>query len=213
MSEKLFSLSIKTTTVLLIFCIIFSSVSCGTANDTETVGLTEMTAADEEVAAEATAAETTTEDYLAKFNEVDVSGRTFRIIAQDTEERNNFYHEDTAGDIINDSINDRDNKVREVLGIEFDFIGYEDREKLATTAQKTILAGDDAYDMIITSLSAGINKLASAGVLFDLRQIPSLTLDSELWNPSMYVNMELNGKQLVTTGNVSAQYLVTPIVV
>ena len=78
--------------------------------------------------------------------------------------------------------------------------------------KKTILAGDDAYDMIITSLSAGINKLASAGVLSDLRQIPYITLDSELWNPSMYKNMELNGKQLITTGNVSAQYLVTPIV-
>ncbi|MGI6742567.1 MAG: hypothetical protein ACOX4O_02785 [Eubacteriales bacterium] len=213
MSGKISAFMFRLTAVLLLLCIIFASVSCGAENDAENAGSAESAISVEAAAAETTAAETTTEDYLAKFDDVDISGRTFRIIAQDTRTRYNFYHEDTAADIINDSINDRDNKVREKLGVEFEFIAYEDRGILATVAQKTILAGDDAYDMIITSLSAGINSLASAGVLFDLRQIPALTLDSELWNPSMYKNMELNGKQLVTTGNVSAQYLVTPIVV
>ena len=150
MSEKLISSLVKATAVLLLSCIIFATVSCAD-NEAEMSIAEENAAADEEITADITTAETTTEDYLAKFNEVDVSGRTFRIIAQDTEERNNFYHEDTAGDIINDSINDRDNKVREELGIEFEFIAYEDR-KACDNRAKTILAGDDAYDMIITSL-------------------------------------------------------------
>lgn len=154
MSEKLISSLVKATAVLLLSCIIFATVSCAD-NEAEMSIAEENAAADEEITADITTAETTTEDYLAKFNEVDVFGRTFRIIAQDTEERNNFYHEDTAGDIINDSINDRDNKVREELGIELEFIAYEDRDKLATTAQKTILAGDDAYDMVILPLFPG----------------------------------------------------------
>lgn len=136
MSGKLSAFVFRLTAVLLLSCIVFSSLSCSAAIDAETAGSAESAESTEDGAVETTAAETTTDDYLAMFDDIDISGRTFRVIAQDTEERNNFYHEDTAGDIINDSINDRDNKVREELGIEFDFIGYEDRDKLASTAQK-----------------------------------------------------------------------------
>jgi hypothetical protein len=72
---------IRLTTVLLLSCIIFSSLSCGAANDAETAGSAESAASVEDAAVNTTAEETTTEDYLSKFNDADYAGRTFRIIA------------------------------------------------------------------------------------------------------------------------------------
>ena len=119
------------------------------------------TAAPESAAAQ-TEQETTT-DYLSTLPEADMGGRTFTIVAQHTAERFNFSYEEKTGDVINDSILERDNKVEELLNVKFSRIGYEDRGKLKTDVQKTILAGENAYDMIITSMSDGINTLGPAG--------------------------------------------------
>lgn len=78
--------------------------------------------------------------------------------------------------------------------------------------QRAVNAGDETYDMIITALSQGINTLTTGEMLFDLREIPHLTLDSIYWNKSMYENMHFFGKQYFTTGPISAQLYQTPIV-
>ena len=154
----------------------------------------------------------TTADPLAKYDGIDYGGYKFRVVAQNTPTRYNMYFEEKQGDDINDSIFDRDLAVTEKLNVSFEAISYEDRGSLKTDVQKTILAGDDAYDMIITSLSDGINSLTTAGALFDLREMPQLSLDGPLWNASMYKNMSVSGRQFFTTGYITPQLLLTPIV-
>ena len=168
------------------------------------------TAAPESAAAQ-TEQETTT-DYLSTLPEADMGGRTFTIVAQHTAERFNFSYEEKTGDVINDSILERDNKVEELLNVKFSRIGYEDRGKLKTDVQKTILAGENAYDMIITSMSDGINTLGPAGTLYDLNDLPHVDLTAEWWNRSIHDDMQLLGHQLFTTGAISPCYYLTPIV-
>lgn len=181
--------------------------SCGeAASGTETAAATETEASTETAAAE------TTTDYLASLPDDDQEGRSFTIVAQHTSERFNFPTEEATGDVINDSILERDNSVEERLNIVLNRIGYEDRGKLKTDVQKTILAGDSAYDLIITSMSDGINSLAPAGTLYDLGELPYVQLTSDWWNASIHDDMQVLGHQFFTTGSISPCYYLTPIV-
>ena len=142
----------------------------------------------------------------------DFGGEVFHIVGQNTTSRQNFYYEELEGDLVNDALHDRDRAVEERLNIKLEFTSHDNRAEAANLVRRAITAGDETYDMVITALSDGINTLTTAEMLYDLREIPYLTLDSVYWNKSMYNNMHFFGKQYFTTGAISAQLYVTPIV-
>jgi len=155
--------------------------------------------------------ETETASYLDTLPIEDLSGYTFSIIAQSTNERQNFYTEEKDGEVINDAIHTRDLMTAERLNIAFDFIGLADRNEVATQVINTVLADDPAYQMAITAMSQGINTMVSAGVLYDLNEIPYLTIADGLWDASIHENMSFLGKQYFTTGVISAQFSQSPV--
>ncbi|MBQ7982030.1 MAG: hypothetical protein IJ302_00550 [Clostridia bacterium] len=142
----------------------------------------------------------------------DFGGEVFHIVGQNTTSRQNFYFEELEGDLVNDALHDRDRAVEERLNITLEFTSHEDRLEAANIVQRAVNAGEETYDMVITALSQGINTLTTSEMLYDLREIPYLTLDSVYWNKSMYNNMHFFGKQYFTTSPISAQLYVTPIV-
>ena len=159
--------------------------------------------------------ETTTEgevtSYIDTLPKTDYSGQTFTIIGQSYSGRQNFYLEELAGDVRNDALYSRDAAVTERLGITLEYIGMEDRGKVASTVQQSVLAGDESYNLVINSLSGGMNTLTSGGLLLDLKTIPYLSLDSTLWNKSMLENMSFDGRLYFTTGPISLSYYTMPI--
>ena len=130
-----------------------------------------------------TASDTTS--YLDTLPKENLSGYTFRVIGQSTNERQNFYTDEKDGDVINDAIHKMDVKVSERRGVTFEFIALDDRNEVASRVQKTVLADDPAYEMAITAMSQGINTMISAGVLLDLGDLPYVTLDGGLWDRSI----------------------------
>lgn len=188
---------------LLLGCMLLSS--CGQTPPDGGDGI-------ETTTADTAAAETVTTDYLETLPETDFEGRTFTILAQHTPERFNFAQEEKTGDVINDSIIERDTAVEELLNITYARLPYTDRGKLKTDASKTILAGDEAYNLIITSMSDGINTLAPQGVLYDLKELPYVQLESSWWNKSIYDGMQIEGRLFFTTGAISPCFFLTPIV-
>ena len=163
----------------------------------------------------ANASESTTEasskSYLDTLPITDLSDYTFRVIGQSTSERQNFYTEEKDGDVINDAIHKRDSLLCERLGLTLEFIALSDRNEVATNVKNTVLADDPAYDMAITAMSAGINTMITAGVLYDLGELPYLSLDGELWDKSIHDNMTFDQKQYFTTGVISSQFIQSPV--
>ena len=159
--------------------------------------------------------ETTTEvettSYIDTLPKVDYTGQTFTVIGQSYASRQNFYIEELEGEVRNDALHDRDAAVTERLGINIEYIGIQERGEVTSTVQQAILAGDESYNLVMNSLSAGMNTLASGGLLLDLKTLPYLSLDSELWNKSMPENMSFNNKLFFTTGPMSLAYYHTPI--
>ena len=142
----------------------------------------------------------------------DFGGEVFHIVGQNTTSRQNFYYEELEGDLVNDALHDRDRAVEERLNIKLEFTSHDNRAEAANLVRRAVTAGEETYDMVITALSDGINTLTTAEMLYDLREMPYLTLDSVYWNKSMYNNMHFFGKQYFTTGPISAQLYQTPIV-
>ena len=194
----------RTVTALLAMAMLASLASCGgdaPASDT--------TAAD--VSADTTTAAPETA-YIDTLEKRDMGGAEFVIYGQHYSGRQNFYMEEKDGEVCNDAMFARDSAVEERLNVDLVYIGEQDRAKVKSTAQASILAGDEEYNVIMTSLSDGMNTLTTAGVHYDLRKIPHLTLDSEYWNKSMYDRMEIGGAQYFTTGGVAYVFYQTPIV-
>jgi len=171
----------------------------------------ETTAPSAEVT-EPEAAETEAEtSYVETLEQRDLEGYTYRMVAQHMSGRPNFADSDEmTGEVLQDAIIQRKMLTMERLNIEIEEIAYEDRGRLRDEVTKTIRAGDDAYDIVLTALSDGINTMTQQGCFLDLTTVPHLTLDSSLWNASMAANMRIDGKQFFTTGVTSISYLYTP---
>lgn len=149
--------------------------------------------------------------YIDTLEERDLEGYTYRMVAQHSDSRQNFaLTEEMSGEVLQDSILQRKQATMERLNIDIEEIAYEDRGMLKNDVAKTIRAGDDAYDIILTAMSDGINTLTMQNCLLDLSTIPYLTLDSERWNASMAEHMRIDGKQYFTTGVTAVSYLTTP---
>ncbi len=193
----------KLWTLLLLAALVLAS--CG---GTETVGKDTANPADTAQTVAETAPET---EYLDTLPDTDLGGYDFRIVAQSTSERQNFYQEEKDGEPINDAIFNRDLQTSERLNISITTTALADRSEAASAVIKTVTAGDPAYEMVITAMSQGINTMVSGGVLVDLQMLPHLTLTSELWAKSIHDNMLLGGKQYFTTGVLSPQYCQSPM--
>ena len=158
--------------------------------------------------------EAVTTTYLDTLTPLDVSGVSFRTVAQNTESRQNFYMEEKGGDLLNEALYDRNMAVEERLGIKFVDTGFADRGECTRVVQNSVTAQSDDFDIVINSLSDGMNTLSNGGYLTNLRRVPYLTLDGStgLWNSAMYNNFDFGGRQYITTGPITLVYLKTPIV-
>ena len=74
-------------------------------------------------------------------------------------------------------------------------------------------AQEAVYDIIINSMADGLNTLAPGGCLRDLMTMPVLTLDSDWWSRSCHNNLEILGKQYITSGPISLDYYYAPCVI
>lgn len=189
---------------LLMCALLVTCTSCGSSPADET---------DTDLRTETAAAETAPEtDYLDVLEVKDMAGRTFAVFGQSYAGRQNFYLEEKDGDAMNDALRSRDLAVEERLNIVLAYEGLQDRAQVKNNIKSLIMAGDETYQLVVTSLSDGINTLSTSELLYNMRDLPYLQLDKEYWNKSMYDNMTFYGKQYFSTGAISLQYYLTPIV-
>ena len=204
-------MKLQTRTTLFLLTALLTASSFLSCSDNGSTSAVDTTSSVDDAQTTAPVEEVTADLYEG-LEAKDLGGDIFHVVGQNTTSRQNFWFEDLEGNIVNDAIHERDRVVEERLNIKLEFTSHEDRQEAASMLQRAVNAGDETCAMIITSLSQGINTLTTGEMLFDLREIPHLTLDSIYWNKSMYENMHFFGKQYFTTGPISAQLYQTPIV-
>lgn len=153
-------------------------------------------------------------DYLDTLPKEDYNGYEFRIIAQSYDQRPNLpLAEEENGEVLNDAIIRRNRLVEERLGIKIVNYPDDDRSKVTEKVKNTVLADDNAYDLVINSVNIGINTLMSEGCLYDLSALKYLDFSKEWWCASVNEDFTVNGHLYFTTGPLSPFFYYMPAAV
>ena len=115
-------------------------------------------------------------------------GYTFRVLARATTDQwENFdlVAEDTNGDIINDAVFNRNEKVQELLNVNLTQIPVNGYDVLGP-ANRSIMSGSDEYDIIMPSITDCAN-IAQKGYLIPLQDLPYMDL-SKPWYDQRCIN-------------------------
>ncbi len=156
--------------------------------------------------------ETTAEiDYLETLPKEDYGGYEFRIIAQSYDQRPNLpLYEEENGEILNDAIIKRNRKTEETLGVTIVNYPYENRDEVKDKVKSTVMADEDAYDLVITSVNFGLSSLTLDGCLYDLSALPYLDLSNGWWCRSLVEDFAVGGHLYFTSGSLSPFFYYMP---
>ena len=133
----------------------------------------------------------------------DYGGYEFRVLMRCTPVwTKEMFVDEATGDVVDDAVYNRNQAVSERFGVSFKLI-ESSHPNFETDGIKTILAGDDAYDLIAAHGHAAFTY-ARQGLLLDWKtQLPYVDLDKPWWDQNARDSFEINNKLFVMTGDLS----------
>ena len=138
--------------------------------------------------------------------ERDFDGYEFRVLTKGVDnvhwKSKDIYTEEQNGEALNDAVFERNSKV----GEKYNFIISEKITNngtwnLYSDVRKTVLAGEDVYDMAAIGLATDIRNLAADGMLLDLHTIPYLDLTKPWYDQNANAQMSIANKLYATVGD------------
>ena len=183
--------------------IVFSAASCGEKANTDN---TTTTAANGEATTTATAATTLDPAHTPlELPVVDLGGFEFNVASQTaTDTYRQFDSEEETGEPMNDALYKRNSTIedRYNVSIKQTLIG-----DITANVSKAILAGDDAYTIVVGSLNNGgnsIHSLANSHLLLDYNDVPYLqeSIEKAWWDQNLRENLAINNKLYYNTGDI-----------
>ena len=143
-------------------------------------------------------------DYTSHLPEADFEGYQFRFLARKTEGPL-VCPDGQTSEVINDAIFKRNQEVASRYNVSFS-VTESSNSNYDTDALNTILAGDDAYDLILPHVRASF-KYALSGALMNWHDIASIDLSKPWWVKDLQNSCTVNGKLYVMDGDLSIQSL------
>ncbi|MBQ8510897.1 MAG: extracellular solute-binding protein [Clostridia bacterium] len=184
----------RTITLLLAAAMLTTAAACGSENNS-TNG---TTTADTTTTTEPVETEPT--EKLELPEGLDYEGYTFTIMTRPSTRANEIMAEDETGETLNDAVHKRNGIVEELLNIQFEYVlSSSDYE---TDALNTILADDDAYDIVFPAARAAF-VYAQNDVCVNWFDVPNLDLTKSWWIQDIVENFAINGKLYTMTGDLS----------
>ncbi|MCI8387226.1 MAG: hypothetical protein HFE63_02015 [Clostridiales bacterium] len=174
--------------ILLLSAILISSMSCGnTKQPDDTVGGASDKVDDTEPV------ETEVSDDLPA--DLKFSGRELRILSTNNTNQANLLVDEATGDVCNDAIYKRNEKIKERFDITMTEISadwYEARD----TARTAIMANEDVYD-IISVIDREALTFASEGMIYPAEDVENIDLTKPYWNQLLNENMTIGGRKIL----------------
>ncbi|MCL1793020.1 MAG: hypothetical protein FWG34_04035 [Oscillospiraceae bacterium] len=145
--------------------------------------------------------ESQVQDNLPERN---FDGYDFVMYMRDDEHYNaDMYAESEIGEAINDAVYKRNKKTEERFNINIVPMYYDKDEWDAASAQKTILAGEDSFD-IVAAHGAGAFIMAQKNYAVDwFENMPHVNFDAPWWAADTIKNLSAFGKLYCITGDIS----------
>ncbi len=137
--------------------------------------------------------EPTPYEYLEK---ADFNGYEFRIIGPSSQTRYlpvTVVPEELTGEIIYDNAFERNKAVEEAFNVVITYVDGKDTSTAATMTTSSVLAGDDAIDVAINSLSQ-MGTMASQGMFLDVNALDNIHTDMPWYNQKVNANLNINNR-------------------
>ena len=200
---------LRTITGLIIFAMILGIFSCSTTdsqNNNDSAVEDNNLVADEQQEPE-------TEELQSPIpQDVKFGGEEIRILncTYFSEELAFINVEEENGDIVNDSLYRRNQRVQSDLDVNFKFIdiALQASGDFGRMVRNSVTSGSDDYDMLF-GVQYDAVQLSTAGVFANLRDVPYINLDNPWW-PSKNIQEELTiGKDTLyfLTGDISLNFV------
>jgi len=167
------------------------SVSCsGTSDENPPIKNSDKISAEEAVTDEIS-------EFESTIPKKDFNGATYKMLGRNDGDLAELHAvelvtESENGDVINDAVYARNSKISEYLNVTFE-AKHIARNETANAVQTTVLAGDNAYDLVWGYIS-NISPLAVNGYLANFYDFDDISLSSPWWNQPTVKNLTINGK-------------------
>ena len=199
----------KIISMLLIAVFMFSVVSCGTNTDNSSVS--ENTIPENNNAGSEGDDGDNSDTPKSKWDrepidlpDMDFNGRDFNVVTIDVTEPNRMYDlfavEEQTGEPINDALYTRRINIEERYNIN---LKYNQVGSPADLARRSILAGDNAHDLIVDTIG-NVRNLAGQQILADLYTVPYISnnITKPWWDQAVIRDLSINGKLYFQAGDI-----------
>lgn len=139
--------------------------------------------------------------------DVTYDGYNFRFFVRGPEESEhwqvlrNIYTEEIDGEPLNDALYERNRKIEDIYNITISATPSNSTTGSANEISKWILAGDDAYDVIIPGMHQ-FGAIMMSGVLVDLNELPHIGWDKPWWDQNLINDLSIGGKLYGMMGDI-----------
>ncbi len=199
----------KALCLLLTLCLLIPLAACGESNDNPTV--------DETKAGTQGEADTNKEEVTERKPYVEEANYDEEFVALYCSDifRKGYYFVDPEnreeGNDLDDKIYEREIMVEEYLGVDLESEDGGNFQEYTGKFSTAVLAGEDAYQMLMTHCYMGISGLITSGCLLDMNDLDeSLNLESDYWNYQLMSDLTINDKMFLAYNDfcLSQAYLV-----
>ena len=183
---------IRMLSLLLCLFTLLGTVACGNAGDE-----TDTTAGEN---AGETEGETeykpdiSVKNYDAEFNIV--IGGTFSKDSIAIEE----LEDSKAGDL-ETAVYERGIKIKDHLGVDLVHQDAGDWLAYAANVSKTVQAGDDSYQLVLTHVYQGLTDLVTSNALYDMGDLDAINLEAPYWSSDLMNEVKVEDKYLLGYGD------------
>ena len=179
---------IRFLSLLLCLLTVFSAVACGVAgSETDTTG--SDTAADSE-GETAYKPDISVKNYDTEFNIVIGGTYSKDFIAIEELE------DSKAGDL-ETAVYERGIKIKDHLGVDLVHQDAGDWLAYAANVSKTVQAGDDSYQLVLTHVYQGLTELVTSNALYDMGELEAINLDAPYWSAELMEEVKIEDKYLL----------------
>ncbi len=177
---------IRLASLLLASLMLLAATAC--ANST---GEAETTAGETEVITEATT------EYVPDIEKTNYDC-DFNIVIGGTFNANYIFVEDREenGGQMENTVYDRALKIKDHLGVQLALQDAGSWTEYAAAVARTVQAGDDDYQLVLTPVYQGVTDLITTNSLYNLDELEAINLDAPYWNDGLMDEIAIEGKHL-----------------
>ncbi len=143
--------------------------------------------------------------YTDDLDIQDFDGYNFRMLVRPAPSFSDQYVEQDSDDPVESAVYKRNKVVEEMFNISISATESSDAN-YETDALTSILAGDDAYDLIFPHTGAAFSY-ATQGALINLNDVMSLHLEKPWWSQDIIDSFNVNGNLYILDGDISMNRL------